>query len=47
MRLASLALSGVLAVGCASPSQPMKPFPYRYTANAPTLTLGALTKDLS
>jgi hypothetical protein len=47
MRLASLALFGVLVVGCASPSPPKKPSPYRYTANAPTLTLGANPKEPS
>lgn len=41
MRLASLALLGLLVVGCASPSPPKKPSPYRYIINAPTLTLGA------
>ena len=46
MRLISLALL-VLVVGCASPSPPKKPSPYRYTTNAPLLTLGAHRKDLS
>lgn len=41
MRLALLALLGVLVVGCASPSPPKKPSPYRYTTNAPSLALGA------
>jgi hypothetical protein len=45
MRLASLALLGLIVVGCASPSPPKKPSPYRYTTNA--LALGALTKELS
>jgi hypothetical protein len=47
MRLASLALLGLLVVGCASPSPPKKPSPYRYTTNAPTPMLGAHRKDLS
>jgi hypothetical protein len=40
MRLASLALL-LLVVGCASPSPPKKPSPYRYINRAPLLTLGA------
>jgi hypothetical protein len=47
MRLALLALLGVLVVGCASPSPPKKPSPYRYTTNAPLLTLGAHPKEPS
>jgi len=47
MRLAMLALLGLLVAGCASPSPPKKPSPYRYQTNAPTLALGALTKELS
>lgn len=47
MRLASLALLGMLVVGCASPSPPKKPSPYRYTTHAPTLALGANTKEPS
>lgn len=45
MRVASLALL-VFVVGCASPSPPKKPSPYRYIANAPSLTLGAKHKEL-
>jgi hypothetical protein len=45
MRLASLALLGLLVVGCASPSPPKKPSPYRYTTNAPLLALGAHRKE--
>jgi hypothetical protein len=47
MRLASLALLGVLVVGCASPSPPKKPSPYRYTTNAPLPALGAKPKEPS
>jgi len=47
MRLASLALLGVLVVGCASPSPPRKPSPYRYVTDAPLLTLGANPKEPS
>jgi hypothetical protein len=47
MRLAVLALLGVLVVGCASPSSPKKPSPYRYTTNAPLLALGANPKEPS
>ena len=47
MRVAMLALLGVLVLGCASPSPPKKPSPYRYTTHAPLLTLGAHRKDLS
>ena len=46
MRVASLALL-VLMVGCASPSPPKKPSPYRYTTHAPLLTLGANPKEPS
>ena len=45
MRLVALALLGVLVVGCASPSPPQKPSPYRYTTSAPLLSLGAPRKD--
>jgi len=45
MRLASLALLGLLVVGCASPA-PKKPSPYRYTTNAPLLALGVHRKEL-
>ncbi len=34
MRLTSLALLSVLVVGCASPSPPNKPSPYRYAHTA-------------
>ena len=44
MRVAMLALL-VLMVGCASPSPPKKPSPYRYTTHAPLLALGAHRKD--
>lgn len=47
MRLAMLALPGVLVVGCASPSPPKKPSPYRYTTNTPLLALGTNPKDPS
>jgi hypothetical protein len=47
MRLASLALLTMLVADCASPSPPKKPSPYRYTTNAPSLTLGANPKELS
>jgi hypothetical protein len=36
-----LGLGCVLVVGCASPSPPKKPSPYRYINHAPLLTLGA------
>jgi hypothetical protein len=47
MRVALLSLLGVLVVGCASPSPPKKPSPYRYLTTAPSLTFGAHRKDLS
>jgi hypothetical protein len=47
MRLASLALLGLLVVGCASPLPPKKPSPYRYQTNTPTLALGANPKEPS
>lgn len=47
MRVAMLALLGLLVVGCASPSPPKKPSPYRYQTNAPLLTLGANPKEPS
>jgi hypothetical protein len=47
MRFVSLALLGVLVVGCASPSPPKKPSPYRYTTNAPTPACGAHQKEPS
>lgn len=47
MRIASLALLGVLVVGCASPSPPKKPSPYHYTTHAPTPALGANPKEPS
>jgi len=40
MRLLALGLL-VLVVGCASPSPPKKPSPYRYTTSSPLLALGA------
>jgi hypothetical protein len=46
MRLALLALLGLLVVGCASPSPPKKPSPYRYAHTAPLLALGAHRKEL-
>jgi|GEM_PF-3576057 len=45
MRFTSFALL-MLVVGCASPSPPKKPSPYRYTTNAPLLALGAHGKEL-
>jgi hypothetical protein len=45
MRFASLALLGLLVVGCASPSSPKKPSPYHYTTNAPSLELGAHRRE--
>lgn len=41
-----LGLGCVLVVGCASPSPPSKPSPYRYKHTAPLLTLGAYEKEL-
>jgi hypothetical protein len=45
MRFALLALLGVLAVGCASPTPPKKPSPYRYATKAPLPSLGAHGKE--
>ena len=36
----------VLVVGCASPSPPKKPSPYRYAHAASTLALGAYEEEL-
>lgn len=47
MRFVTLALLGVLVVGCASPSPPKKPSPYRHITNTPLLTLGANPKEPS
>jgi hypothetical protein len=47
MRLAWLVLLGVLVAGCASPSPPKKPSPYRYTTNALLLALGAQQQEPS
>ncbi|HVB55497.1 MAG TPA: hypothetical protein VNE63_03565 [Candidatus Acidoferrales bacterium] len=41
-----LGLGCVLVIGCASPSPPQKPSPYRYAQIAPLLTLGAYEKEL-
>lgn len=37
----------VLVVGCASPSPPPKPSPYRYICTGPTFAFGAYEKRLS
>jgi len=44
MRVALLAFL-VLMVGCAFPSPPKKPSPYRYTTNAPLPSPGAHGKE--
>jgi hypothetical protein len=44
MRFASLALL-VFVVGCASPTPPKKPSPYRYITTVPLLALGAHRKE--
>jgi hypothetical protein len=46
MRVASLAIL-MRVVGCASPSPPQKPFPYRYITDAPSLMLDANHKEPS